>query len=203
MASTSPEPRAPDGLTLPDGFWDEVRAAYATPPRAYHTFAHVRRVLELVAATPFERPREVWLAAVFHDAVYDALAKDNEAQSARIARAAIARLGLDADADRVAALIELTARHGGLVPGDVDEDAARFLDCDMAVLGAGADEFDAYDAGVAQEYRAVPPDAYRAGRRAFLEQLVVKPRIFLSDRFHAALDGAARANLRRAIEKLR
>jgi predicted metal-dependent HD superfamily phosphohydrolase len=197
------DPVAPAGLAIPDGFWDEIRALYATPPRAYHSFAHVRRVLEHVGATAFERPREAWLAAVFHDAIYDATAKDNEARSAEVARAAIARHGLAADADRVAALIELTARHGGLVPGDVDEDAARFLDCDMAVVGAGDAEFDAYDAGVAEEYRAVPPDAYRAGRRAFLEKVLGKPRIFLSDVFHVALDAKARANLRRAIDRLR
>ncbi len=189
-------------VDVPAAFWDEVRARYATPPRAYHTFAHVQRVLEHVAATAFERPREAWLAAVFHDAIYDAAAKDNEARSAAVARESIARWGLDVDADRVAELIELTARHGGLVPGDVDEDAARFLDCDMAVLGADAAEFDAYDAGVAEEYRVVPPDAYRAGRRAFLGRVLAKPRIFLSDVFHVALDAAARANLRRAIARL-
>ena len=61
----------------------------------------------------------------------------------------------------------------------------------------------AYDAAVAVEFKAVPPDAYRAGRLAFLEALAGKPRIFLSAWFHDHYDAAARANLARAITRLR
>ena len=71
------------------------------------------------------------------------------------------------------------------------------------MLGAATDEFDRYDAGIAAEYRGVvPDDAFRAGRRAFLESLRAAPRIFLSDHFHGKLDAAARANLGRSIQKL-
>jgi predicted metal-dependent HD superfamily phosphohydrolase len=194
-----------DPIELPDGLVAELRAAYATPPRAYHGWAHVERVLEHVREIAWPHPREVWLAALFHDAIYVAGAPDNEARSAALAREAIARWfpGELVDADRVAALIELTARHGRIAPGEVDAEAALFLDCDTAVLGAPADEFDRYDAGIAAEWAgAVAPAAYRAGRRAFLERLLAAPRIFLSEPFHARLDAPARANLRRALTRL-
>lgn len=58
---------------------------------------------------------------------------------------------------RVKALILLTARHGRLQPQDVDEEAALFLDCDMAILAAPAAVFDAYDAAIAEEYRGTCP----------------------------------------------
>jgi predicted metal-dependent HD superfamily phosphohydrolase len=98
-------------------------------------------------------------------------------------------------------LIALTARHAALSVADVegDGDAAQFLDCDIAILGAPPDRFDAYDAAIAVEYRAVPTDAFRAGRGAFLRTLLARPRIFLSERFHAELDGHARANLSRIL----
>lgn len=194
-----------DPIEVPDGLRAVLHAAYATPPRAYHSWAHAERVLEHVREIAWAHPREVWLAALFHDAIYVAGAPDNEARSAELARASIARWipGASIDADRVAALIELTARHGRLGPGDVDPEAALFLDCDTAVLGAPADEFDRYDAGIAEEWAGVVgPDAYRAGRRAFLERLLAAPRIFLSEHFHARLDDAARANLRRALNRL-
>lgn len=188
---------------LPAGLLAEARAAHAAPPRAYHGWPHVERVLAIAGELAWERPREIALAILFHDAVYVAGAADNEARSAALARDAIARWGVDADADRVAALIELTARHGALAPDDVDAEAARFLDCDTAVLGAEAGEFDAYDAGIAAEWASVvAPDAYRAGRRAFLERLLARPRIFLSEELHSRLDARARENLGRAIARL-
>jgi predicted metal-dependent HD superfamily phosphohydrolase len=188
-------------LEIPDSLARELASAYAEPQRAYHTAAHLAEVLgwyDTVAdELGWNQPSEVYVAILFHDAIYVPGAHDNEARSAAWAR----RSGLPVDLDRVAALIELTARHGGLAPGSVDRDAALFLDCDMAILGAPPDAFDAYDAAIAREYAAIPADAYRAGRRAFLTRLAATPRIFLSDYFHGKLDAAARANVARAIAR--
>ncbi len=117
-------------------------------------------------------------------------------------RAAIAQWLPDAglDAARVAALIELTARHGRLSAAAVDAEAALFLDCDMAILGADPAGFAAYDRAIAEEYRGVVPGwLYRRKRRAFLQTVLAQPRIFLSDWFHARYDAAARANLGQAV----
>ncbi|MDQ7758896.1 hypothetical protein RAB70_18120 [Xanthomonas sontii] len=193
-------------LTLPEAQWAQLRAAYAEPPRAYHHFGHVEAVLahyaEVAADTGWRQPREIYLAVLYHDAVYRAGRGDNEAQSARLAEAAIAQWLPDAgvEAARVAALIELTARHGQLTVDSVDADAALFLDCDMAILGAAPEAFAAYDRAIAEEYRGVVPGwLYRRKRRAFLRTVLAQPRIFLSERFHARYDAAARANLRHAI----
>ncbi|MCI2260117.1 HD domain-containing protein [Xanthomonas indica] len=193
-------------LTLPEAQWAQLRAAYAEPPRAYHHFGHVEAVLahyaEVAADTGWRQPREVYLAVLYHDAVYRAGRSDNEAQSARLAEAAIAQWLPDAgvEAARVAVLIALTARHGQLSVDAVDADAALFLDCDMAILGAAPQVFAAYDRAIAEEYRGVVPGwLYRRKRRAFLRTVLAQPRIFLSERFHARYDAAARANLRQAI----
>ncbi|WP_312709858.1 hypothetical protein [Stenotrophomonas sp.] len=195
-------------IALTPAHWQALEAAYATPPRAYHHFGHVRAVLQhcqQVAVGPgWQQPVEVYLAALYHDAVYQAGRKDNEARSAQLALQAIAEVPALAqvDAARVEQLILLTARHGALRPDEVDAEAALFLDCDMAILGAPAEVFDAYDRGVAEEYRGVVPGfLYRAGRRRFLQGLLRAPRIFLSDFFHQRLDAAARANLRRQLER--
>lgn len=184
----------------------ELDASYAVPPRAYHNFRHVQAVLQhcqAVADGPgWQQPREVQLAALYHDAIYQAGRSDNETRSAELARVAIARWLPDAGIDvaRVVQLIELTARHGALRAGDIDAEAALFLDCDMAILGAPAAVFDAYDRGIAEEYAGhVPGFLFRLNRRRFLKQLLLAPRIFLSEFFHQQLDPAARANLRRRI----
>jgi predicted metal-dependent HD superfamily phosphohydrolase len=104
------------------------------------------------------------------------------------------------DVSRIEQLILLTARHGTLAASDVDPEAALFLDCDMAILGAPAEVFDAYDRGIAEEYAGhVPGFLFRLNRRRFLKHLLRSPRIFLSDFFHQRLDAAARANLRRRL----
>jgi predicted metal-dependent HD superfamily phosphohydrolase len=111
------------------------------------------------------------------------------------------------DARRVAFLIELTARHGRHAPADFDADAApddvrNFLDCDMAILGAAPDVFDAYDRAIAQEYAEVLPGwLFRLNRRRFLRGLLARDRIFLGDFFHLRLEENARRNLRRALGK--
>ncbi|TAA24384.1 HD domain-containing protein [Pseudoxanthomonas winnipegensis] len=189
---------------LPPAQRQALEQAYATPPRAYHSIDHVQEVLrqvDVVAQGPgWRQPREVQLAALYHDAIYVAGRGDNEARSAQLARAHLAQWPQPGvDMARVADLIELTARHGGLSPGDVDAEAALFLDCDMAILGAAPEVFDAYDRGIASEYAGVVPGfIFRRKRRQFLKDLLQRERIYLSEFFHARLDAAARANLRRA-----
>ena len=185
-----------------------IEAAYATPPRAYHHYGHVQDVMrhyDMVAAGPgWKQPAEVYLAVLYHDAIYQPGRTDNEARSAELAREHIARWLPGADAARVAALIELTARHGRVAAEEVDEDASLFLDCDMAILGAEPAVFDAYDRGIAAEYRGhVPGWLYKLNRRRFLKGLLARERIFLSEFFHARLDAQARRNLRRAVTEKR
>lgn len=200
-------------LTLPTALLSALEAAYATPPRAYHDFQHVQEVLrhfaEVSVGPGWTQPVEVYLAALYHDAVYEAGRKDNESRSAGLAMAQIAQwlpeTGIDAL--RVAELIDLTARHGQFSPADFGDDGfaldtRHFLDCDMAILGAKPEVFDAYDRGIEEEYRGhVPGFLFRLNRKRFLKGLLARERIFLSDFFHQRYDAAARRNLERAIGK--
>ncbi|QNP40575.1 HD domain-containing protein [Lysobacter solisilvae (ex Woo and Kim 2020)] len=197
-------------LPLPAEQLAALQAAYATPPRAYHNFSHVEEVLrhyrDVADGPGWEQAEEVRLAVLYHDAIYEAGRKDNEARSAQLAVEHIDRWwpGQDIDAARVAELINLTARHGSLQPQDVDRDAALFLDCDMAILAAEPTVFSAYDRGIAAEYRGhVPAWLFKLNRRRFLKALLGKERIFLSDWFHQRLDAQARINLRRAVTEKR
>jgi predicted metal-dependent HD superfamily phosphohydrolase len=191
---------------LPPAQAEAIAAAYATPPRAYHDLHHVGEVLrhyaDVAAGPGWTHPREVALAVLYHDAIYVAGAKDNEARSAVLAREHLAQWPIaGVDADRIAWLIELTARHGSLSREAVtDEDARLFLDCDMAILGAAPAVFDAYDRGISAEYRGVVPGwLFAINRKRFLKGVLGRERIYLSDFFHGRLDAMARNNLRRAV----
>lgn len=198
-------------LELPPGQQASLEAAYAAPPRAYHDFHHVGEVLrhydEVAAGPGWTQPREVALAVLYHDAIYQPGRSDNESRSARFAVEQIAQWQPQAgiDVGRVAYLIGLTARHGQFATADFDGDPAPddvrlFLDCDMAILGAEPAVFDAYDRGITSEYRGTLPGwLFRLRRGRFLRALLARERIFLSDFFHARLDAPARANLRRVL----
>lgn len=193
--------------TVPAALHATLQRAYAEPRRAYHHLGHVEEVLAHLAwveaeGTGWHQPREVLLAALFHDAVYVPGRRDNEARSAALAAEAIPRdwPGAGADLARVQALILLTAAHGREDGSTLDDDARHFLDADMAILGADPAAFDAYDRGIAAEYRGrVPAWMFAFNRRRFLKMLLEKPRIYLSEAFHARFDAPARANLARAV----
>lgn len=187
-----------------------LRNAYASPPRAYHHFGHVDDVLAhyrtVAESSAWHQPREVGLAVLYHDAIYVPGRRDNEVESARLASEHIARWLPHADIDtpRVAELILLTARHGAHAATDfgdtaIADDTRRFLDCDMAILGASPEGFAEYDRAIAEEYSAVPRWLYRIKRRRFFKALLASERIYLSDFFHGRFEAQARRNLQAAL----
>ncbi|HEX6241912.1 MAG TPA: hypothetical protein VFZ61_13480 [Polyangiales bacterium] len=192
-------------FAVPEALEDTLLRAYASPPRAYHNFGHVLEVLAHYRSVPdWQDPVSVALAVLFHDAVYVAGQSDNESNSAELAATSLAShpIAEPHDPARLRQLILLTARHGSLTMDEVDADGARFLDCDMAILGADPLRFAAYERAIAEEYAHVPAAAYRAGRGRFLNKLLAAPRIFLSESFHERFDQTARANLTRALGML-
>lgn len=197
-------------MPLAESIWKILRSAYASPPRAYHSLHHVAELLEhfewVQAEHGWSQPNEVECAIAFHDAVYVAGAKDNEARSADLARHTLR--GSTIDCERVAWLILLTARHGhdprssGVAETDVD--ALHFLDADMAILGSSAERFAGYHRAIAEEYRAqlnplVFATTFQIGRRRFLERLLAGKRIYHTPLFHDRFDAAARRNLKWAL----
>lgn len=202
--ATNPAPPLLLPFDAPDAFWRAVERLYATPRRYYHCFQHIEHLVDELCRLSWDHVPEVYLAGIFHDAVYDVERQDNEARSALVARFAIERWlpSLEVSIPLVERLILLTARHGQLGPGDVNDEEALFLDCDMAILATHPRTYDAYEDAVAAEYAAVcTPEQWAAGRRAFVESLLARPRIFLSSAF-APREQAARRNLHRALHRL-
>ena len=180
-----------------------LRARYAEPHRAYHGQAHVDAMLlglrELgnAVADPAAVESAIW----YHDAIYDPAAGDNEARSAALLQVEMAGLADPALIAKAELMVRLTAGHAlpPDVPGAWRADCAHYLD--LAVLGAAPATYDDYERGIAAEYRPVHGmEACRTGRAAFLCSLSARPRLFHTDRFHAALDAPARANLHRTLQ---
>jgi predicted metal-dependent HD superfamily phosphohydrolase len=82
------------------------------------------------------------------------------------------------------------------------QDSALFLDMDLAILGCPEADFDAYEAAVRREYDWVTEPQWRLGRRAVLTGFLARPAIYITARFQASHEEAARRNLARAITRL-
>jgi predicted metal-dependent HD superfamily phosphohydrolase len=184
-----------------DALRARLLACYAEPHRAYHTALHVRECLEWLDAARgiAERPAEVEVALWFHDAIYDPRASDSEARSAAWAERAVREAGAAAAvAARIGALV-LATRHDA-APGGAD--AALLVDVDLAILGAPAPRFDAYETQIRSEYDFVAEAPYRVARSTVLNGFLARARIYATDWFHARLEAAARANLARSLARL-
>lgn len=161
----------------------------------YHDLLHLTEVLDRLdrlaaRGADFDRPA-VDLAAWFHDAVY-AGADDDEEQSARWAERALP----ESYADEVARLVRMTVEHR---PDDSDANACALSDADLAILAAPRDRYDVYVAGVRADFAHVPDAEFAAGRRAVLEDLADRPRLFRTPQAVDLWEEEARANLAREL----
>lgn len=184
-----------------DGLLTELTGRYSEPHRHYHTLEHLDACLRHLAGVrdQLERPQEVALALWFHDAIYEVGATDNELRSADWARQALLAAGGAADAaDRIHAAIMVT-RHDQ--PAQ-NADQRLMLDVDLAILGAPAAVFDAYEQQIVQEYQSVPRAAFRSNRQRILQGFLDRPQIYHSAAFLATRETQARANLERSIHAL-
>lgn len=185
----------------PEELAHALLGAWAAPARHYHTTAHLVDCLtRLDESAPASAERDQVEAAIwFHDAVYEPLADDNEERSAAWARRSLAELGVRTGTiEEVARLILLT-RHAT----PPDDPAGRLLcDIDLSILGRSPAVFDVYDRQIRAEYASVPDAAYREARRRVLAALLARRPLYATERFRKRYEAAARANLRRALDRL-
>lgn len=184
----------------------ELRRRYAEPHRHYHVWDHVLQVLSWINHIADEgmirtgAARDLRLAALFHDAVYDVKqgAPHNEAASVEVMRS----FGIKSESAEE--IIMATARHGKMAPEDLPPTIALFLDCDIAHFGELRWEIVRWnDDNVIREYEHhYTKEQVAAGRKAFLKGMIADGRrIFMSDYFGRQFETQAQRNLQWLIRE--
>jgi predicted metal-dependent HD superfamily phosphohydrolase/8-oxo-dGTP pyrophosphatase MutT (NUDIX family) len=169
---------------------DALIARYSEPHRRYHTVAHLEavwRCLDDQAPTDELDVAAIYLAAAYHDAIYDPGAPDSEEQSADLAANELRDLGVD-DA-RIALVRQIildTKTHQPTGP-----ESAQLSDADMAMLAAPRDRYLRDAANIRAEFALLDDELWLQGRTAFLRQTLAGP-IF---HVHHERGAAARANI--------
>jgi predicted metal-dependent HD superfamily phosphohydrolase len=181
---------------------DTARRFYDVSPRPYHSWRHVRAVVgALNRWLGPDLPPALLHAALWHDAIYDPKAADNEERSAEACAAHLRETGTSEEIIlRAVALILSTKKH---LPLDDQPDALALLDADLWILGASERVYDRYARLIRQEYAHVPEDAYRKGRAAVLGKFLEREKIYFGSRPDVPVrEARARENLTREIQSL-
>lgn len=179
---------------------DELEIIYGHPSRAYHNLEHIHNMLKkLTESERFAKhPHRIILGIWFHDAIYDPTRTDNEVKSAEFWIRKMTPYLPEEPLTWGKMAILATINH---FPNP-DPDIQLLLDLDLAGLGASWEVFQENSEQIRQEYEHVSDDDFRKGRKAFLEKMLERPRLFGTEYWHNLLEERARANLRKAIQCL-
>ena len=181
----------PDALD-PGPVYAKLVARYGEPHRRYHTLGHIDDCLERLDRVRDLLPDAdaVELALWFHDAVFDADARDNERRSARYYLDHAA--GATPRFQRHVCSMILASNHAGLLS---NADLGYMLDIDLAGFGHPWPAFRRTTDVVRAEYTHLSDAQFAAGMSAFFAILMSRPSIFRTDTFRDACESTARANI--------
>lgn len=198
--------------------WPAIQQAYSAPGRHYHQLSHLQSMFAALA--PIKRSRywsAIELAVWGHDLVYSVDPRQypqNEVESARallqLVRDHCSPVWQVTHRGALVLAVEMilaTRNHApsAFLAAEPERRKAceLFLDADLAILGAPAAEFEAYDQGIAREWGEDPESpspAFAGGRLDALRRLADREQLFASEAF-GRLTAPARANLSNAIQR--
>ena len=153
-------------------FSDSVLNRYEEPHRFYHTTNHLLDVVEQLSKMDgFDD--ELFLAAVYHDAVYDPQANDNEEKSADLFLAEAKSTNLSkVQKDAIYQLIIDTKTH------KASSDKSKLLiKADLNILEQPLDKLIAYEHQIFKEYQFVDYKIYLPKRIEVLTSLNVNGKL--------------------------
>lgn len=189
-----------------DAAWKELSALYQEKGRAYHSLSHISHMLQLLDEhiSTEARSAELEMAIWYHDVIYDPLSKENELQSAELAKkrlSSITQLSKKS-LDRIYLLIMSTQGHLPRIEGEHRLENEWMLDLDLSILGSEEESYELYTQQIRQEYHMYAPDDYRQGRSQVLKTFLGRDEIYFSDLFKQLFEEKARDNLAKEIDVL-
>ena len=186
---------ADEGETI----WARLERRYREPHRRYHDPDHLAHCLaEFDSARPhIDRPDAVEMAIWFHDVINEPGNRDNEQLSADYFREKADGSMEPAFIDEVITLILATTHD----KSPREPDRQFICDIDLSSFGCPWECFLRDSAAVKAEFPGTDAEYYR-GQTVFMESMLARPRIFLSDFFHDRYERQARENIRALLRMI-
>lgn len=176
-----------------------IRPYYNSPPRAYHNWTHIQCCLFELDALNLPDDLALRVAILFHDAIYDPKASDNEQQSADLAKKILQSQNHTDDFIQTVQSLILDTTHQS--PPSTQQ-GQFIVDIDLSILGKDLKTYAFYALAIQYEYSFVPPAQFVQGRSQFLQKLLARPRIYHTPHFHSRYESPARANIQNELSTL-
>jgi len=175
-------------------YWDEIVKMYSAPGRFYHCLSHLENMRAALAEAGniIEDLDTMAFSIFYHDIVYDPSAGDNEEKSAELAAARLRGISVPGS------VISLCVSHIISTKCHLaaeNNDAALFIDADLAILGSAPGEYLKYSKNVRKEYSMYSEPEYTRGRIKVLKDFLAMARIFKTAFFYDGFETRARENI--------
>lgn len=184
--------------------FDDVVKRYSVRSRHYHNMHHIFGVVSMWKEHKhlLKNPDEIFIAAIYHDVVYNAKRRDNEEKSAIFfTKKVLPLLKVSTEFGAYIYLAISATAHGEDFDNILkeDKDICYLLDFDLETLGTRhEDTYNWYKNGVRKEYKMYSDEQYNQGRKAVLESFLKRKKIYLTKEFKK-IEKRARKNLQNEI----
>src|ERR1043166_7073268 len=147
------------------GFNDSVLSCYDESWRYYHTREHLHDVLGYLQKKKFLND-ELFLAAVYHDSVYDPKSNDNEARSAKRFEKDATSAGLKKSSiEKISQYILDTKDHKATSP-----ESQKLIDADLQILDQSLSSLMEHEHKIYKEFQFMSHSEYRKERVQILNE---------------------------------
>ncbi len=185
------------------GTWQQIEQHYTEDHRAYHNLTHINNMLE--EAAQFDQKitdKEVVLLAIwFHDIIYDPLSKNNEKDSAELAKKILSQTDLSPERiQKCYDLILLTVKHQPEKTAPLDD--KLLIDFDLEILSRDWENYKTYSEQVRKEYWMYPAPLFKSGRKKAMGKFLERPTIYQTPFYQEAKEAKARNNIKREMKEL-
>ena len=184
---------------------DLLETFYGETHRKYHTINHVNNCLkELDVITDLNlidkyNSMLIGYAILFHDIIYNPKSDKNEEDSANVAYYILNQTAISKnDLNKIIEMI-IATKHNKIYH---DININYLLDIDLSVLGYPEKEFLEYEEGIRYEYSFVDDYTYRKERIKFLQGMLDRKNIYITDYFRNKYEGNAVRNIIELINRL-
>ena len=174
--------------------WQQLYKEYGATSRPYHNLGHLEEMFRYFDSYKEELldANEVACAIFYHDIIYNIWSKNNELNSAELAKKFLLSIGLEPKkTDRIFGLIMATKNH--VVEGNKDQ--SWMVDFDLGILGQSNESYKNYTQQIRKEYATVPNIMYKKGRKKVLQHFLDKESIYKTKAFQSKYESQARINL--------
>lgn len=181
--------------------WLEIFTKYSEPKRQYHTITHLEAiVIDLKEVKEKITDWDTTLFAVFyHDIIYKASSKTNEADSAKLAIQKLSEIKYPADKiAKCSNMILATKAH----EYSEDSDTNFLTDADLAILGSSQYDYQKYTEQIREEYSVYPDFMFNSGRKKALQHFLQMESIYKTEHFFKKYEKQARININNELEGL-